>query len=454
MKETPGDVGHSVVSLAYVFETRRFIAGYGNGLMRVYDEGGLDDCPLLKTFDEFKRHPELLMCHFSEQDHTVVSAGPSSEWVRMWDSSSGKCDMEIDGCDASEHILKIGFIEPSFESKTRDPILVTSDSRANVVFWGSRSCRWQCMRLAGFLNHNAYNVVLEPRTRTQSPEEVEPPRRALPQFEAPPNRPDRHLDELDKIALGSKSNAVESDTYQNVINQLAAIDVKDSELMWGRSAAAICFAFDAGNQFFFTGDDLGQLRKFSLVNFIKALDDVDSLMSDDKYEETMTTFVAFDRVSSEMHDRDHCSALLPVYNRPSPYLLTPLSKKMAPKLPYLGIDFCWAIEAHLERILCCISTSHGVLSSSSDQLVKMWSFDGRPIGELLASIPTGVRSKSWRLDVDVLAIMEKEDEELDRILAMVDDVACNPERPEIETADFSGLDPGPNAADFTLSELR
>ena len=50
MKSCPNDVGHAVVSLVYDAENRRFVAGYANGLLRLYDENGLEDCPVIRTY--------------------------------------------------------------------------------------------------------------------------------------------------------------------------------------------------------------------------------------------------------------------------------------------------------------------------------------------------------------------------------------------------------------------
>jgi WD40 repeat protein len=110
MKNCIDDVHEAVVALEYIDKTRRFVAGYANGLIRIYDESALDDCPLVRTLEEFNRHPELIRIKYSEEDKSVLSVGASSEVVRLWDIGSGKCELEISATDQSEAIIHISFL--------------------------------------------------------------------------------------------------------------------------------------------------------------------------------------------------------------------------------------------------------------------------------------------------------------------------------------------------------
>lgn len=49
MKTCVDDVHETVVALQYICSTRRFVAGYANGIMRVYDEGALGNFILQKV---------------------------------------------------------------------------------------------------------------------------------------------------------------------------------------------------------------------------------------------------------------------------------------------------------------------------------------------------------------------------------------------------------------------
>ena len=75
-------------------------------------------------------------------------------------------------------------------------------------------------------------------------------------------------------------------------------------------------------------------------------------------------------------------------------------------------------------------------------MVKMWSFEGVLVGELLQNIPVGARNPGWNLELDVVGIMNREEEELDGILEEVAELAATGDNPDITTMDFSGLEPG------------
>lgn len=72
-------------------------------------------------------------------------------------------------------------------------------------------------------------------------------------------------------------------------------------------------------------------------------------------------------------------------------------------------------------------------------LVKMWTFEGRPIGTLLQSVPNGARNQSWGLLLNVEAYTDKENEDLDEIIDSVKKLAESDEKPDIRTMDFKGL---------------
>ena len=60
MKTTCHDNFFIVVALQYIDDVRRFVAAYKNGVMRLYDESGLEDCHLLMTFETSHCHMEVL----------------------------------------------------------------------------------------------------------------------------------------------------------------------------------------------------------------------------------------------------------------------------------------------------------------------------------------------------------------------------------------------------------
>jgi hypothetical protein len=133
------------------------------------------------------------------------------------------------------------------------------------------------------------------------------------------------------------------------------------------------------------------------------------------------------------------------------YLLGTPGDSMA----YLGIKFNWALFAHNDRIISCANIgNYGIVTSATDRLVKMWSFAGLPLGTLLQSVPVGVRSRSWDLDIDVDAAIRQEQEELDNIIEKAQKVARDPHKPNIATVDFTGMKLGTDSAEFSRSVLR
>ena len=240
--------------------------------------------------------------------------------------------------------------------------------------------------------------------------------------------------------------------YHKEVMKLAVQEALESENSWGRIATAVTFAYDKTSKSFYTGSDLGVLRKFSLVELMSSLESIDRMIDDDD-NDGLTNHDVFLKVSEGLGQRDYTSALLPIFDNPVAYLFS-VVPEMTPILPNLGVQFCWHVRAHEERILTIQFTTHGVLSSSADRMVKMWSFEGFPIGELLQNIPVGVKSQSWHLELDVVGIMEKEDAELQEILERVKELATSSDNPDIKVMDFSGLEPGADSAEFSRSQLR
>lgn len=514
-----------VISLQYFNEMKRFIAGYANGVMCIYDENVLEECHLIRMFENLNRHPELICLRFHEETRTVATCGGSSDVARLWDYDSGKCDTELKLCSSSgAQIVTLMILMPH-------PIVVTSDSVGNIIFWGSRGIRWQGLRISGCLNQTPAYADYEPRRRYAEDEE-EPPRRAIPPID--PHVHDRPLeansrggpgshggkqakDEAEEKAENGGSaarrtrgegsrgssplrerrtrsilsssvstqstltgnpsspsgglhqppsrqrglrasftpspDAFSSSRQTKETNEEQAIALLDqSERKWGKVAAAQSMAWDPISQCFFAGDDMGCLRAFDIQEMLQ------DFRVDDVHEEGLQHRILG---SCRLKSRDAHSALPPrpdnvttddeFENGTAQYLLGKPSNAMA----YLGIRFRWALFAHHDRIISCTCIgSHGVMTSAADRLVKMWTFQGEPLGTLLQSVPVGVRSRSWELVLNVDEIIRKENEELDEIIDKAQAVVSNPDKPDIATMDFTGMQLGAQSAEFSRSVLR
>lgn len=464
-----------VVALVYFDEAKRFIAGYANGDMCLYDENVLEECHLIRKFESHSRHSELLDLRFNYRNRTAATAGGSSGIAKLWDYDSGKCENELLVCDSHDgYIVHIMLLMPY-------PIVVTSDSFGNIVLWGTRGLKWQGLRLSGFANGTPVTADHEPRV-WKSDEVDEKPRRAMP-----PSGESSTASVLSSIAEkgngklsrqntgmlatdGEKSEKssvkmvrlrksqtfsfddsgieTEQEAEQRANSQKAAEKlIKDSAAKWGKVAAAHAICWDEQSYLLFAGDDLGCLRCYNLRDIFL---DLNLDLTDIEYY-VHSNLGNRPIGLCKKKQRDERSALPPIAQSANDiYVLGKKSDYMA----YLGVEFCWALDAHTDRIISCANAPNGILTSSADRLVKMWSFDGLPIGTLLQSVPVGTKSRTWDLHLDVETMIQKENEELDEIIQQVTDLVEKTEIPDINELDFTGMKLGAESADFSKSELR
>eukprot|EP01039_Chlorochromonas_danica_P004668 gene4668-5114_t len=467
-----------VVAIEYYDEGKRFIAGYANGMMCVFDENVLEECHLIRTFEHLNRHNELQSLNFSPYDLTVATCGVDGEVVRLWDYNSGKCDTELKLNKASgAQIVHVALLLPR-------PLVATSDSYGNVIIWGSRGIRWQGLRIAAFLNQTPVYADYEPRHR-YAEEDEEAPRRAIPpltatvyqsttSFETNSSKsalpsPSASLLELRKSInmdmqpppsrqRGLRSSFTMSPGYLDRIryesSRREAQELLDqSERKWGKVAPAQSICWNNEQNLLFAGDDMGYLRCFDLTDVMEDLR-VDQLSPEQFQHKTVGL--------CRSQARDDHSALPPVPDDISiheddfeagalHYLLGVPGSATA----YLGVKFRWTLFAHHDRVISCTNIgNNGIMTSAADRLVKMWTYDGKPLGTLLQSVPVGVRSRSWELIMDVDAIIEQEQKELDEIISKAQQVAQDPNKPDITTMDFTGMQLGAQSAEFSRSVLR
>ncbi len=84
MKSCVDTMDCAVQQLLYVNDDSRFIAGYENGHIRVYDESHIDDCMLLRTFDSFNIHKDLISMYYCAADKTLASSSSSENTIKFW----------------------------------------------------------------------------------------------------------------------------------------------------------------------------------------------------------------------------------------------------------------------------------------------------------------------------------------------------------------------------------
>ena len=515
MKSTFHDNFFIVVSLQYIDDVRRFIAAYKNGVIRLYDESGLEDCHLLMSFETSHGHLELLNLVFNPIDFTIATVGASSDSILLWDYYAGKLEQEIDICEETEHVVQITCLTPY-------PIVSVSDSIGNVLLFGSRGCTWSGKRISGFMNQIPLTAEYE-EVPSLSTEEEERPLRAII-FTPPPvvssftpvnqsrrnsvkNRlrgergsvgnilkrkgstsiggsaagsPDRFERSMsvgrgDRGSVGSISSvgnwtrrgslfsdngANESDSddgEDDIEDWQSSTDFVDrkateecvrnefakSEVKWGKVTPAQAMGWDERTMQMYTVDALGNLRSFCLKDVIQNMKRTFDLKKKSSRKASISDLC-------RRTPQHHLSAMPPYPQKGKNHLLGIPNDATS----YIGIKFNWSVEAHSACILNCKVIPDGVLTSAADKLVKMWSFDGFPLGVLIQSVPEGMKSRLWSLKIDVEPAMVRESLELDGVITKVHDLVVNTQKPELDEYDFYGIEPGENSTTFSRSELR
>jgi hypothetical protein len=180
-------------------------------------------------------------------------------------------------------------------------------------------------------------------------------------------------------------------------DMLAAADKVEEEVQacaekWGPVSAATTLAWDSVNFYFYTADEQGTLRAFSLERIIDELDG-ESMLHGSKKDRRCSS----NRKASAQTKKVKPGNVIPfIFGK----------KKDTAKSTAI---YRWGIQAHRETIIYCKSTPYGILTSSTDNKVKMWHVTGTEVGSLLSCAAAGQRSALWDLKLDIDSIMQKEE---------------------------------------------
>jgi WD40 repeat protein len=412
---------YMVVTLDYVDNQRCFIAGYMNGVIRIFDENGLEECSSVRIFDMANISPDLCCLRFNPTDNTVVTASDSSQIVKIWDYVGAKWDMDVTVCEESDYILHVAFLQPF-------SMFATSDSSGNVSIWGSRGGRQCGARLSGFLNQNPPGMEEEKHLHFDVHNESNVCR-ILP--------PDSHVDSMqvqyDAMIKNFKENVVDklradssgkpgidggrvvsrrgslisilqrresvgvrsrtgsrrgsmvgAFSHRNSVGSLdwletsfaamhaagddsvAQLELDDlyfqAEIQWGKVMAAQTMTFHAENFCLYTADYLGTIRAFSLKYLIYDLF-ADELRKLGKKTSNISGLKFCHSVA-----RSEKSALPPILKKRPEFAV---NKNVDP-LGFLGIEFCWAVKnAHDDRIIFTTTTPHGIVTSGESVFIMV-----------------------------------------------------------------------------------
>jgi hypothetical protein len=387
MKSATHDVFSLVSSLHYIDSLKRFIAAYKNGILRLYDESGAEDCRLLMSFETPHNSSELLSMVCNPSDNTVVTVGSSFDTIILWEYGTGKLLKEVPVCDGtgSEHVVHVMCLLPY-------PIVATSDSSGNILLFGTRGCAWAGRRIAGFLSQIPSAAEYEPLTMRSKGSEDSPQRVVI--LDCGSTDPSERTERSDpRTRRGSfeeyRSDESDEDsddpceeeegwhTALETLNRRASEDavrrlMADSEAKWGKGAPALAMGWDERTMQMYVADGLGNLRSFCLKDVILDMKGTFESKSRGKKKSEIG-----DRC--KRHFKHRLSALPPTPEKGRSYLLGRTNDSSS----YQGVKFNWSIEAHSACILCCRAAPDGVLTSGADKLVKMWSFAGEPLGVLM-----------------------------------------------------------------------
>jgi len=487
MKSVHRPYDSAVCSLDYYNETKRFLAGFVNGIVAIFDENVMEECLLVRQIEVFgnlhrqlseqkgidlnlvnaripivqrsirkvhhdnKLQREMLCARFDPRSEGVVTVDSTDGMLCIWDYASSKNIIEIQACDKyTTQIVQMIILSPY-------PFIMTSDSNGNLIVWGSKGYRWIGKSLFGFVNINPVHSDMEPPPRKFDNDSTS--RRILPpkdcvtppmvrEFEEDMNS----REEFYEISIDSSYGH----EYRNILSlhsvaekentlQQAKQLFAESEAKWGHVSSAHALGWNADLSILMTGDELGTLRCFTINDALVDLMKVHLLDPTVEQVDHRIQNICMQLV------RDNASALAPIdRDITTSFLLAHKNNHNS----YLGVRFKWALYAHTDRIINCTCTKEGILTSGADRLVKMWTYDGIAIGTLLQSVPIGTRSKSWDLVIDVKSIIAKENKELDEIIQQVSKLAEKDDNPNIHELDFSGMELGAESANFSQSVLR
>lgn len=299
MKSTSGTPNpFPVIRLEYLEETRRVVAAYSNGMVRVYDENAMEDCCVIRTLGaSLALHPELTAMAFNTLDRTMVTAG--ANMACFWNYDASKVEYELPVCSSKEAVVCIRLLLPL-------PVIVTSDSTGNITLWGSRgSALHQGMRMGAFLHQTVLDAETEPRPPRSNKEEAPIVRTLPPAYERDDfslenpadeaagaggeadddeskasweKEPESDEDKGDKAPAHTLKRKKDPNEYDPVLideqarrasEALAGHAAEKAERKWGRVLPASTVAWLPERQCLVTGDDLGTLRCFDVSHFLQ-----------------------------------------------------------------------------------------------------------------------------------------------------------------------------------------
>ena len=424
MKSCPHDINSIVTSLIYLADGRRFIAGYACAMIRIYDESKLDDCFTIRTFEINLFQPELTIMTYCSLDRSILTTSSIGQSLKIWDFDTGKLDSELDVC-TSPHgvIVAVAVLDPF-------PLILASDSLGNLSLWGSRGCKWKGNLITTFANINPLHSEYEEQKKADA--NGIPPQRILAKDELSFRRQLTTISTAKSKGDGSDEKEVKEEQPHD-IRDSSGDDFKLCEEKWGKVSAATTLTWAKDSYDLYTGDELGYIRKWSFKQVIEELGGM-AMIHGQKSADILP--------NRSRRGGRNANAVTPLQSSNINYLMGRYGN-----VAECSVKFRWALQGHNETIIACVMSADGILTSSTDSLVKMWTFDGILIGILLHNILTGVKSLHWNISIDLDAVRAQEELELDHLMDQLHQIQEEKKREKKEIGDKEDFE-------FELSETE
>lgn len=447
MKASDADAdtaGSAVVNLVYLDDKQWVIGAFANGLIKIFDEARLEDFYVLKVFDHHYKHAELSCMNCNEAERTVVTSGCIGEPIKFWDIDNGKIELEIEPFEekhSTESVVKLEFLTPF-------PLLVASDSAGDLVVWGSRTCRYTGSKIATFANQTPNEAIFEINDGL----ELDTNDRFANRIILPPKSQNGDKLNQSSSVLTAVSAEIKTANLNTASIAESIMDTPEAGRIgsalpnkWGPVSSAVAMAWDPNEMCLYTGDELGYLRKWAMADLVDELDG-ERMIKLNKVSQVPLDYGKYD----DNHENEKKEATLLSVNLSE----TLLNSSPQVEICHKRVNFCWAIAAHDESILTTTWCPNGIITSATDRQVRMWSIEGFIIGHLFHSVPVGVHSEHWNLQLDVDTLMKNEQDELDEVMNEVEELANGSDIPEIDKNNLTSMIPGFEAAKYSESSFR
>ncbi|GMH62614.1 hypothetical protein TL16_g03514 [Triparma laevis f. inornata] len=447
-KLPPFEDGATVANLVYCGHAKCVIAASINGNIRIYDELDPENCIILRgedrqqkltrlpshrayptaaDFDHHYIHQSLALIDYVHSSSMVVAAGAlGNDQIKFFDFETGKCLSEFKPKDEDDDMDSMFDSEDgsvTTEATSKGPINEFAEVEKDEVTIYAMTALERYPLTAVATSDGKISVYgmmnAHPRIKNTCVLSFEntPPPSATYKGENEHEYPLLHMPRLSD--MGYMPHEV---SHRLSLRRRSSSHIdEDSDPTWvtkprfdspraHMALPAHSLVWDEGEEAFYTGDESGRIRKWSLKKFLGKLkseglaEKTEQNSGGEKYgTRRARTSKTLGRVTMQAQQFQN-------------YLPPPI---------YCDEDvyFVWGVEAHDDSCSLSMTTdtdgSRSLLSWSSDRTVKAWTVEGRPMGMLLAGLERGVKNPAWDFQLDAEAKTKTDDAEASDIYKQV-----------------------------------